>query len=520
MRNPVRLPVLLAALLLSAAATAATVPTNAYHAMQWRLVGPFRAGWATAVSGIPGSPDMWLFGAADGGVWKTIDNGITWKPIFDPAGGSSVGALAVAPSNPDVVYLGTGQVATRYDIAAGNGVYKSTDGGTTWRNVGLKDTRHIGRILVDPKNPDVVLVAALGHIFGPNKARGVFRSDDGGKTWHRTLYVSDHTGAVDIAFDPTHPDVVYAALWQCHMRPWLDYFEAPIGPQSGIYKSTDEGRTWHRLTNGLPRSPMGRIGLGVARGSHGRTVYAIIQAEDHGGVYGSTDGGAHWHYINHNEGLADSYFARLRVAPNDPKTIYLMGRSLRRSTDGGKDFTIIKGSPGGDDYHAFWIDPAHPERMIAGVDQGATLTVNGGKTWSSWYNQPTGQFYHVETSDTFPYWIYSGQQDSGTVGIKNRSDYGAITFRDWYSVGADERDFDVPDPRDPNIVYGSGLGGHLSRFDAHTGQSQNISPWPVSTYAARPNTVKNRYTWFTPIAIRHKPPYTLYVGAQHLFAST
>ncbi|HET7570607.1 MAG TPA: hypothetical protein VFK96_08495 [Gammaproteobacteria bacterium] len=511
---------LAATLFFAATASAATVPTNAYNDMQWRLVGPFRAGWATAVTGVPGSPNVWLFGGADGGVWKTTDDGVTWKSIFDTAGGSSVGALAVAPSDPNVIYMGSGQVATRYDIAAGNGVYKSTDGGKTWHNVGLKDTRHIGRILIDPKNSDVVLVAALGHVFGPSTRRGVFRTDDGGKTWHRTLYVGKQTGAVDLAFDPTHPAVVYAAVWQMRMKPWLDYFEAPIGPKSGVYKSTDEGRTWHRVDNGLPDSPMGRIGLGVARGSDGRIVYAIVQAQDDAGVYRSTDGGAHWHNVNHNGGLADSYFGRLRVAPNDHDTIYLMGRSLRRSTDGGKTFTIIKGSPGGDDYHEVWINPAHPERMIAGVDQGATLTVNGGESWSSWYNQPTGQFYHVEADNAFPYRIYSGQQDSGTVAIRNRSDYGAITFRDWYAVGADERDYDVPDPRDPNIVYGSGLGGNLNRFDACTGQSQDISPWPVSTYGERPTRVKNRYTWFTPIAIRHQPPYTLYVGAQHLFAST
>ncbi|HET6655842.1 MAG TPA: hypothetical protein VFH57_06310, partial [Gammaproteobacteria bacterium] len=515
-----RLRLLIPILVLFPAASMAAVPTNTYNDMQWRLVGPFRAGWATAVTGVPGSPNVWLFGGADGGVWKTIDNGITWQPIFDPAGGSSVGALAVAPSNPDVIYMGSGQVATRYDIAAGNGVYKTIDGGRTWHNIGLEDTRHIARILVDPNNPDVVLVAALGHVFGANEQRGVFLSDDGGETWHKTLYVSDRTGAVDIAFDPTHPEVVYAALWQVRMKPWLDYFEAPIGPESGIYKSTDEGRTWHRLSNGLPDSPMGRIGVGVARGSDGKIVYAIVQAKEDGGVYRSEDGGAHWQYVNQHERLADSYFGRVRVAPNDPNTVYLMGRSLRRSSDGGKHFTITKGSPGGDDYHQFWINPAHPERMIAGVDQGATITVNGGRTWSSWYNQPTGQFYHVEADNAFPYRIYSGQQDSGTVGILNRGDYGVITYREWYSVGADERDFDVPDPRNPNIVYGSGLGGHLTRFDARTGQSQNISPWPVSTYAARPNTVENRYTWFTPLAIRHEPPYTLYVGAQHLFAST
>jgi photosystem II stability/assembly factor-like uncharacterized protein len=512
---------LLLGALLPLSAFAATVPQSAYQSMQWRLVGPFRAGWATAVSGVPGNPEVWLFDSADGGVWKSSDDGVTWHSIFDAAGGSSIGALAVAPSDANTIYVGTGQVATRYDIASGNGVYKSTDGGKTWQHMGLAATRHIGRILVDPHHPDTVLVAALGRVFGPSSDRGVYRSDDGGKTWEKTLYVNADTGIVDLAFDSEDPSIVYAAAWQERIRPWLDYFEAPVGAHSGIYKSTDDGRTWQRLSgNGLPGGALGRIGVAVARGSHGRIVDAAIQSDTAGGVYRSDDAGAHWTRVNDSTALASSYFGHIRVAPNDPNTIYIPIQSIHRSTDGGKTFTIIKGAPGGDDYHTLWISPDHPERMITGADQGAVVTVNAAKTWSSWYNQPTGQFYHVETDNRFPYWIYGGQQDSGTVAIKNRSDYGEITYRDWYSVGGDERDFDIPDPRDANIVYASGLGGHVNRFDARTGQSQNISPWPISTYAARPNTVKNRYTWFTPMAIRHKPPYTLYVGAQHLFATT
>jgi photosystem II stability/assembly factor-like uncharacterized protein len=506
---------------LAGVAAEPALPQEAYSALRWRLVGPLRAGWSTCAAGVPGEPDTFYFGAADGGVWKTTNAGRTWAPLFDREAAASVETLAVAPSAPAVLYVGTGQVTSRWDIVSGNGVYRSRDGGATWDHVGLADSRHIGRILVDPRDPAVVLVAALGHIFGPNDERGVFRSTDSGAHWERVLFLDSDTGAVDLASDPSAPDTVYAAMWQARHYPWQAYFTPSVGPGSGIYKSTDGGESWQRLTGpGLPAGPLGRIGLAAAPGSGGQRVYASIDAEQGAGLYRSDDGGASWRQVSSEASLASSYFARLTVDPKSPDTVYVMGRSLQKSTDGGKTFTIPRGSPGGDDYHFLWINPEDPERMIAASDQGTVVTVNGGKSWSSWYNQPTGQLYHLATDDRFPYWIYSGQQDNGTVAVASRSDYGQLTFRDWHPVGADERDYDIPFPGNPDIVYGSGLGGRLSRWDARTGQVQNVSPWPVSSYGQRPTTVRYRTTWITPIAISLVPPHAIYQAAQVLFRST
>jgi len=505
---------------LGAGPAAATAPTSAYSALSWRLVGPFRAGWSTCAEGVPGQPGLFYFGGADGGVWKTTDNGRTWEPLFNDQATASVGDLAVAPSDPSVLYVGTGQVAPRWDIASGDGVYRSGDGGHTWRRAGLTDSRHIGRVLVDPRDPDTVLVAALGHVFGPNEERGVFRSTDGGTTWKKVLYRDADTGAVDLASDPAVPDTVYAALWQLRRYPWQAYFTPADGPGSGIYKSTDGGATWQPAgTDGLPGGPLGRIGLAVASGTGGQRVYAVIPARKDGGLYRSDDGGATWQQVNGGD-VGDWYFGRVTADPRDPDTVWVMSRSLLRSTDGGHTLSVFRGSPGGDDYHFLWIDPTAPERMILATDQGTTVSVNGGDTWSTWYNQPTGQLYHVATDDRFPYWIYAGQQDNGTVAAASRSNYGQLTFRDWHPVGGDERDYDIPFPGNPDVVYGSGLGGRLSRWDATTGQVQNVSPWPLSTYGARPNTVRYRYTWITPIAISAVPPHAIYQGAQVLFRST
>lgn len=513
---------------LPAAAASESPTAAAASALQWRLVGPFRGGWATMAVGVPDQPNTFFFGAADGGVWKTTNAGRTWQPLMQHEASATVGAIAVAPSNPEVIYVGTGQVAARYDIAGGDGIYKSTDGGKTWRNVGLKDTRHIGRIVIDPHNPDHVIVAALGHIFDDNAQRGVYLTTDGGKTWHKTLFVNDKTGAVDLASDPDHPNVVYAAAWQMRMHPWLDYFQAQAGPGSGIYKSTDGGRHWHKLAgHGLPGGELGRIGLAVK----GSRVYAtIVSASGQigadnmmtgggSGFYRSKDGGKHWQLVNTDSELSSSYFGRVTVDPDDANTVYVVGRSIHESTDGGKHFTIIKGSPGGDDYHFLWINPKHPDHMITAADQGCVVTVNGGKSWSSWYNQPTGQFYHVATDDRFPYWIYGGQQDSGTVAIASRGPSGVIGPREWHPVGGDERDFDVPKPGDPNLVFGSGLGGYISRWNASTHQVTDVSPWPVSSYGADPRKVKYRYTWIDPLAFGHGQAHALYFGSQVLFRS-
>jgi photosystem II stability/assembly factor-like uncharacterized protein len=522
----------LAATVAAVAADGAVVPEQAYQGLEWRLVGPLRAGWSSCAAGVPGQPDTFYFGAVDGGVWKTTDAGHTWQPLFDHEADQSVGALAVAPSDPRVLYVGTGQVAPRWDVVSGAGVYRSGDGGKTWERRGLADSRHIGRIWVDPRNADTLLVAALGHFFGPSEERGVFRSTDGGKTWQKVLYQDTDTGAVDLAADPSTPDVVYAALWQARRYPWQAYFTPIAGPGSGIWKSTDGGKTWARLGAGLPDGPVGRIGLAVAPGSGGERVYAVVDAEatnpwekpaspkSRSGLYRTDDGGAHWQQVNDDASLADWYFGRVTADPWSPDTVYVMGRSVRRSTDGGKTFTITKGSPGGDDYHFLWISAEDPGHMILASDQGTTVSVNGGRTWSSWYNQPTGQFYGLAADERFPYWIYSGQQDSGTVAIASRSDYGQLTFRDWHPVGADERDHEVPEPGNPDVVYGSGLGGRLSRWDAKTGQVQNVSPWPVSSYGARPTDVRYRYTWITPLTVSPLPPHALYLAAQVLFRSS
>jgi photosystem II stability/assembly factor-like uncharacterized protein len=510
---------LLAFIVLASSATAAPVPPESFSALSWRSLGPLRAGWATAAEGIPGTETFYV-GTADGGVWKTSDAGRIWEPLFQRESAAAVGAMALAPSDRSVLYVGTGQVTTRWDITQGSGVFRSADGGKTWEQRGLADSRHIGRLLVDPRNPDVVLVAALGHLFGSNTERGVFRTTDGGRNWERVLFVDDRTGATDLASDPAASDVVFASLWQVRGYPWLSYFTPNIGPGSGIWKSTDGGKTWARLTgHGLPEGPLGRIGLAVAPGSRGSRVYATIDGGPASGLYRSDDAGANWQQVNPTASLAGAYFATLTVDPKNQDTVYIMGQSIRRSTDGGKTVEFFRGAPGGDDYHFLWIDPEHPERMATGADQGAVVTVNGGQSWSSWYNQPTGQFYHVAADDRFPYRVYSGQQDSGSISAASRSDYGQLTFRDWQPAGADERDYVIPFPGNADVVYGSGLGGRVSRWDAKTGQVQNVSPWPVSTYGARPGTVRYRTTWLQPLAISQVAPHAIYASAQVLFRS-
>jgi photosystem II stability/assembly factor-like uncharacterized protein len=502
-------------------AAQAQVPDSVSGALEWRLVGPFRGGWASLAAGVPGQPQAFWMGTAGGGVWKTTDAGRTWQSMFDRQPAAAVGALAIAPSNPNVIYVGTGQVAARYDVAAGNGVYRSDDGGSHWKHMGLEDSRHIGKILVDPQHPDTLLVGALGHYYGPNHQRGVFRSTDGGKTWQQTLFIDADTGIVDMAADPTNPQVIYAAAWQVRNYPWLSYFQPNAGPGSGLYSSNDGGITWKRISgHGWPTGSLARIGLATASGGR---VYAVVNdatAPEQSGLYRSDDGGATWQASSHEAWLANDYFSRITADPTDRDRIYSAGQSIRRSDDGGQHWTIFKGAPGGDDYHDLWIDPRDTQRMITASDQGAVVTLNGGQTWSSWYNQPTGQFYHLGADNQFPYWVYSGQQDSGTVGIASRSDYGSISYRDWRPVGGDERDYDLPDPADPNIVFGSGLGGRVSRWNRLTGVVENVAPWPVSSYGQRPTDFKYHYTWITPIAFSAQAPYALYMGAQVLFRST
>lgn len=513
-----------AAALAASAAGAQPVDPALYGDLRWRLIGPFRGGWGIVAEGIPDDPATYYFGAAAGGVWKTGDAGRTWAPIFDRAGAASVGALAIAPSNPKVIYVGTGQIQARYDVASGDGMYRSDDGGASWRKIGLPDSRAIGRILVDPGNPDVVLVAALGHIFGPSRERGLFRTEDGGKSWSQVLFVDESTGGADLAADPENPAIVYASLWQARNYPWLSYYKPMVGPGSGVYKSSDGGRTWKRLAGGgWPAADLGRIGLAASAGGR---VWALVDAASApdapsgaDGLWRSDDGGTRWARVNATAGLGSSYMNRLTADPRNRDAVYVTGQSIRRSEDGGKTLSFFRGAPGGDDFHFLWINPKRPEYMVTAADQGTIVTVNGGRSWSDWYNQPTGQFYHVETDGRFPYRIYSGQQDSGTVGAASRSDDGQLTYRDWRPVGGEERGWDVPDPRDPDIVYGSGLGGTITRFDARTGQVRHVSPAAESTYGRRPVPGVYRWAWVFPIAMSPRPPHALYAGAQYLLRS-
>lgn len=487
------------------------------------MIGPFRGGRSIAVSGIEGQPNTYFFGSVGGGLWKTVNSGVTWEPIFDGQPIGSIGALAIASSDPATLYVGSGEADWRSDLTYGDGVYKSVDGGQTWKNVGLRDSRHISRILVDPKNAGTVLVAAMGHAYGPNPERGVFRSTDGGNSWQKVLYQDENTGAIDLAFDPDNTQTVFAAMWNAHRTPWSAY--PPVNGSGKIYKSTDGGATWKPMIgSGLPDSGQnnagwGRIGLAVSRGTHGRRIYALIDHKD-GGLFRSDDGGETFQLVGTDPRIRGRlwYFGEVDADPKNPDVVYLPNVSIYRSSDGGKTFTAIKGAPGGDDYHAMWIDPDNPQRMIFGSDQGAGVSVDGGKTWSSWFNQPTAQFYHVSVDNQFPYRVYGAQQDSGTASTTSRSDFGSITFRDWYSLGAGESGYIVPDPVDPNVVYGGDTYGGLHRFDRRTGQSQNISPLAVGSFGDISHA-ELRFTWTSPLAFSPHDAHTLYFGSQYLLRS-
>ncbi len=487
--------------------------------MKWRLVGPFRGGRALAAAGVSGSPYLFYFGSVDGGMWRTENAGVTWESISDGLTNSSIGAFAIAPSNPNIIYAGTGEADMRSDITYGNGVYKSTDGGSHWNHMGLDDTRQIGKILIDPHNPDLVLVAALGHAYGPNEERGIFRTTDGGKNWQKVLYKSSDVGGIDIGWDPVDPSIVYASMWQARRTPWSQY-PPDEGPGSGLYKSTDEGLTWNEIiAPGLPDKPYGRIGIAVANGSRGNTVYALVQTLKKGsGLYRSDDGGKNWRLAGDDKRITDRmwYFTQVCVDPQNQNIVYCPNVALMKSTDGGKTFTAIKGAPGGDDYHYLWIDPNDDSRMILASDQGTVISVDGGTTWSSWYNQPTAQFYHVITDNQFPYRIYGAQQDAGTISISSRSDYGSITFRDWYTAGAGESGYFAPDPTDSNIVYGGDTYGGVFRFDHNTGQSQVISPSLLAEFGKPIASRELRFTWTSPIVFDRHDTRAIYLGSQML----
>ncbi len=401
-------------------------------------------------AGVVQQPNVFYIGVNNGGVWKTTDYGLTWTPIFDDQPTQSIGAIAVAPSDPKVIYVGSGEGLQRPDLSVGDGLYKSIDAGRTWQHLGLREARQIGAVIVDPGDANRVFVAALGHPYGPNEERGVFRSTDGGRTWQKVLYKDENTGAIDVAFDPANAQIVYAVLWAARQGPW-EYDNAYVGTTSGLFKSTDGGATWQPLTRGLPTAGdgLGRIGIGVAPSDPGR-IYAWVTARA-SGLYRSDDAGATWTRMNTETrvwGRGDD-FANVRVDPKNPDTVYAANTSTYRSTDGGRTFSAIKGAPGGDDYHTIWINPNNPDIILIAADQGATITVNRGQTWSLWYNQPTAQMFHVTADNRFPYWVYGGQQESGSAGVVSRSDYGEITFREWRPVGVEEYGYAAPDPRHP-----------------------------------------------------------------------
>ncbi len=444
-----------------------------YAGLRWRNVGPFRGGRAVAVSGVAGDPRTFYFGSVGGGVWKTTSAGTTWKPVFDEQPVASIGALAVAPSDPNTVYVGSGEADMRSDIIHGNGMYRSTDAGAHWTRIGLEDSRQIGRILVDPKDSKTLLVAVLGHAYGPNETRGVYRSTDGGANWARTLFHDRDTGAIDLASDPSMR-TVYASLWQTRRPPWSVY-PPSNGPGTGLYKSTDGGVTWSHLTgHGFPSEDLGKIGLAVAPSEPSR-VYAIVDAKN-GGLYRSDDGGANWTPMSKDKRIwaRGWYFCHVTVDPKNPDVVYIADTAMYRSTDGGKTFTAIKGSPDGDDFQGLWIDPTDPSRMALSSDQGASVSVDGGTTWSSWFNQPTGQFYHVVADDAFPYHLFGAQQDSGAAMIVSRSAHSGIEERDWRPIGAGGESGSIAiDPRDPNDAYGN---NPVVREDLRTAQIRALAP--------------------------------------------
>jgi photosystem II stability/assembly factor-like uncharacterized protein len=499
--------------LLTCSAFAQNFPSSLYSGLRWREIGPFRGGRTVGAAGIPAQPNVFYIGVNNGGVWKTDDYGRTWKPLFDDQATGSVGAIALAPSNPNIVYVGSGEGLQRPDLSVGDGIYKSFDGGKTWTHLGLRDAQQISAIIVDPQNANRLFVAALGHPYGPNAERGVFRSLDGGRTFSKVLYKNEHTGAVDLAFDPRNPQIVYAVLWQARQGPWEN--GAFSGPNSGLFQSTDGGTTWNQLTGGLPtfeKNGLGRIGIGIAPSDPTR-MYALVEARgDAGGLYRSDDSGATWKRVNGEQRIygRGNDFACVRVDPKLKDVVYVANTSTYRSTDAGATFTAIKGAPGGDDYHTIWINPLNPNIILLASDQGATISVNHGATWSSWYNQPTAQFYHVITDNQFPYWVYGGQQESGSAGVASRGNDGAITFRDWRPVGAEEYAYVAPDPLNPNIIYAS----KASKWNRITGEVEDITPKPA---AGKP---PYRFLRTMPLIFSYVDPHVLYLGAQMVLKTT
>lgn len=505
---------LLAALAIAAAVFSAPapraqqLPPDLYSKLQWRLIGPFRAGRVTSVTGIPGNTAVYYIGTPGGGVWKTTDSGQVWFPIFDDARIASIGAVAVAPTNANIVYVGTGEQTV------GNGMWKSTDAGATWKQIGLEKTHFISAVLIDPRNPDVVLVAALGDRASGDQ-RGVFKTTDGGRTWTKVFYKDDQWGVIDLTFDPSTPNIVFAAL-QRRAGPGGGPFGggggaaqgAPAAPQPEIFKSTDEGATWQPLiATGLPERDLGRIGIAVAPGTSGKRVYTILNQ----GFFRSDDSGATWQRTTTDTRVISSgYFGKVFVNPKNPDDVFIGQTSMYRSTDGGKNWYAFNGAPSGDDFHVIWVNPENPQYMIQGVDQGAIISENGGKSWSSWYNQPTGQLYHLITDNQFPYIVYASQQDSGTVAIPSRSGQGEIPDFERFSIGGFEDAYIAVDPLNQNLVYSNSWYGSVVRYDRTTGQ--------IATVFVRSS--KYREASMAPLVFSPQYPHTLFFGTQFVMKTT
>jgi photosystem II stability/assembly factor-like uncharacterized protein len=477
--------------------------------LRWRNIGPFRGGRVRAVCGVPSQPNVFYFAQVSGGVFKTTDYGRTWQPIFDDQPTGSVGAIAVSVSNPDVIYVGSGEGLHRPDLSVGDGIYKSTDAGKTWTHLGLRDGQQIAAIAVDPRNPDRLLVAVAGHPYGPNDERGLFLSTDGGNSFQKTLFKDENTGAADVQIDPTNPEVVYAALWEAREGPWEN--GSWNGTNGGIFKSTDGGRTWRQLTNGLPNDIV-QANLGIAP-SAPQTLIAAVATTKAGKLFRSDDAGETWKLATEDERpgarIGGGDLPLIRIDPQHPDVVYSASVVCWKSTDGGKTWEGWRGAPGGDDYQNVWINPANSDVILLGSDQGAIITVNGGATWSSWYNQSTAQLYHVAADNAFPYRLYSGQQESGSVGITSRGPDGAITFRDWRPVAAEEYGYVAPDPLDPDIIY----GGKLTRYDRRTHQAQSILPKPFRSADFR--MVRTQPVLFSPV-----DPRLLFFAANTLWQTT